>query len=163
MRKQEEHHELTGTLVYFRWRSMLRRCRYPSQRNFKYYGGRGIGVCDRWQRSLLAFVEDMGLPPSAQHSIERNDVNGNYCPENCVWMVLDKQNQNKRNSRRLTLGTQTLTLPQWAHRIGITPNCLRTRLDTLGWPLERALTTGPRRRVAQLFAPPGAGAFSACH
>lgn len=86
---------------YAVWTSMVRRCREPDDKNFGLYGGRGIKVCDRWAASYENFVEDMGERPSSDYSIERIDVNGDYRPENCKWILKSLQGKNKRNSQSI--------------------------------------------------------------
>lgn len=86
---------------YRTWAAMKGRCKYPSVKGFKDYGGRGIKVCDRW--SVFGnFLADMGPRPSLQHSIDRIDVNGNYEPENCRWAT-GVQAANKRPASILWL------------------------------------------------------------
>jgi hypothetical protein len=79
------------------WTSMHRRCEDPGVAGYKHYGGRGIGVCDRWD-DFRAFMSDMGPKPSPGHSIDRINVNGNYEPSNCRWATATEQAQNKRNT-----------------------------------------------------------------
>lgn len=78
------------------WHQMRYRCERPKTRNYRYYGGRGIRVCDRWQ-NFENFKSDMGPRPSAQHTLERVDVNGNYEPDNCKWATYEEQALNKRH------------------------------------------------------------------
>lgn len=78
------------------WSSMKDRCSNSNNENFSNYGGRGIEVCERWLSSFSNFIEDMGAKPFADASIERVDVNGNYCPENCTWIPLKDQWKNRR-------------------------------------------------------------------
>jgi len=75
---------------------MRRRCNYPQDRGYKNYGGRGIKVCERWDTSFAAFLEDMGKAPSPKHSIDRVNNNGNYEPGNCRWATMKEQMQNRR-------------------------------------------------------------------
>jgi hypothetical protein len=74
---------------------MRKRCRSPNNKGYKYYGGRGIKCCERWDDYLL-FIEDMGRCPPG-YGIERRDVNGDYEPSNCSWEPLSVQSENRRN------------------------------------------------------------------
>ena len=86
------------------WRAMKRRCENPKNKRYKDYGGRGIKVCERWD-SFENFLADMGRRPKTDFSLERKDNNGNYSPENCVWVAMAEQNRNKRNTIRTSDGT----------------------------------------------------------
>ena len=78
---------------YNSWRAMKARCLNP---NNEHYGGRGIRVCKRWLNSFDNFLKDMGSRPSAKHSIERINNNGNYTPKNCCWTTQPEQLKNRR-------------------------------------------------------------------
>lgn len=91
-------HGLSGTKEHKIWCGMRDRCNRPNNLVFKHYGGRGIKVCARWD-SFELFLADMGPLPAPDYSIERIEVDGDYCPENCCWIPLKEQNNNKRNSR----------------------------------------------------------------
>lgn len=82
------------------WAGMLQRCKNPRLANYKYYGGRGITVCDRWM-SFENFFADMGPRPSLEHSIDRYPNNdGNYEPGNCRWALHCEQVAGKRKAVR---------------------------------------------------------------
>lgn len=94
--KRSKRHGATGTAEYSTWQGMKARCLNPNSIGYAFYGGRGITVCDRWLKSFPAFLNDMGMRPSAEHSIDRIDPNGNYEPGNCRWAPPDIQQVNKR-------------------------------------------------------------------
>jgi hypothetical protein len=77
------------------WRGMIERCENPAHIGFKYYGARGITVCERWRKSFAAFLADMGPRPSGL-TLDRIDPNGNYEPDNCRWITPREQRRNQR-------------------------------------------------------------------
>ncbi|MCM1142418.1 MAG: hypothetical protein NC453_27935, partial [Muribaculum sp.] len=95
----------------------------PNNAQFKDYGGRGIKICDRWRNSFENFLADMGKKPTPQHSIDRIDYNGDYCPENCRWATRAEQNNNKRNCIMVTYNGKTQTFKQWCNEHEIPYYC----------------------------------------
>jgi hypothetical protein len=83
---------------YTAWKSMLARC---NNTNNKHYGAQGVKVCRRWQKSFLNFLNDLGLKPSPEHSLDRFPViDGDYKPSNCRWATKSEQSYNRRKFTR---------------------------------------------------------------
>lgn len=87
------------TSTYASYMNMIQRCYNKNNQIYKYYGGRGIKVCDEWLESYENFVKDMGESKPTL-TLERNDVNGNYEKSNCRWATKAEQNKNRRNVKK---------------------------------------------------------------
>lgn len=122
-------HGMTGTNIHARWVAMRARCNNKGSSGYERYGGRGIKVCDRWN-SFELFYQDMGLPPSPEHSIERIDNNGDYSPENCRWATRREQQGNTRFNKHVWLDGERVIVSEAARRLGITPASVRKRIAT---------------------------------
>lgn len=90
--------------TYSTWDAMIQRCTNPKNKKYNIYGGRGIKVCDRWLESFENFLNDMGVKPSSNLSLDRVNVNEDYCPENCRWATGSEQAFNKRKRSTNTSG-----------------------------------------------------------
>lgn len=123
---------------YRSWVAMINRTSSKSNKCYQNYGGRGITVCDRWL-DVRNFVEDMGLKPSDKHTIDRIDVNGNYCPENCRWATQKEQAVNKTTNRRLTYNGITKTMGEWENDLGFKVGTIKGRLR-IGWSVDKAIS-----------------------
>lgn len=134
-----------GTLTYARWKSMMQRCNDPGADNFEHYGGAGVTVCERWQDFAL-FRVDMGECPDKSMTLDRIEGAKGYEPGNCRWATRADQNRNRpRHAVMLTHDEATLSLTEWASRVGLSVNLLSMRLR-LGWTVERALTQPKKTR-----------------
>lgn len=131
-------HRLTGTRVYRSWNSAKQRCLNPNDSNYRNYGGRGISICEHWY-SFDNFLNDMGFPPSPNHTIDRIDVNGNYEPSNCRWATPSEQARNRRNTPLYSYNGKTMSLIEWAEYLGIRTITLRKRLE-YGWTLDKVFS-----------------------
>jgi hypothetical protein len=128
--------------------NMVKRCHRPGSRRWERYGGRGIRVCDAWRFNRTAFFEwaiANGFKEGL--SIERINHDGDYCPENCRFASPKEQANNTSRNRFLTWNGVTLTVAQWAERMGVHNQALQHRVDR-GWDLERIFEQPFRRRVA---------------
>lgn len=135
-------HGLSNVLGYSNWVEMRRRCNDPTRPEYPRYGGRGIKVCARWF-SFQNFIDDMGPPPSAVHSIDRIDNDGDYCPENCRWATFVEQARNNRRNINLTHRGITQCVAAWEQCLGFKEGLVSKRLKR-NWTIERALDTPPQ-------------------
>lgn len=130
---------------FYIWESMIRRCRDEKCKAFKWYGGRGIQVCDRWLNgadgltAFECFLKDIPPRPSRKHSIDRwPDNDGNYEPGNVRWATQQQQQRNRRSNRLVPFKGEMIPLTEAAERIGINSNTVWGRLK-IGWSIEDAL------------------------
>lgn len=132
---------------YMVWWAMLRRCRKPEYRDYRWYGARGIKVCERWD-SYHAFLTDMGRRPSPKHWIERVDNDGDYEPSNCIWLTAEEQAKNRRNTIWVTFRGEEKTLTDWCRQFDIPYYRTLTRLQR-GWPPELAISEPAGARLTK--------------
>lgn len=103
-RRSEAHtkHGKTKTRLYGVWLNMKNRCYNKNVRSYKNYGAQGVEVCNEWLNDFSAFSEwayTSGYDPNAPYgkcTLERVNVYGNYCPENCTWVDAKAQANNRR-------------------------------------------------------------------
>lgn len=119
-------HGMRKSREYGSWRAMKKRCLEPHFHAFKNYGGRGIKICDRWINSFENFFADMGIRPQ-NGTLERKDNEGDYTPENCIWIPLGWQAKNRRSSHRITFSGKTLIISEWAKLLGVSSATLYSR------------------------------------
>ena len=128
------------------WNSMKQRCYNENHEAYSRYGGREISVCDEWRNDSYAFREwAVANGYRDDLTLDRIDVNGNYCPENCRWVTRKEQNNNRTDNLILTIDGKTQSLPEWAEELGLSYNGIYYRLRK-GWPIEKVLTPRIRRR-----------------
>jgi hypothetical protein len=95
--EQSTKHGRCGSPEYIVWLGMKARCCNPNASNFRFYGARGVSICERWL-AFENFISDMGEKPSPDHTIDRINPFGDYEPSNCRWVTWDVQVANKRSA-----------------------------------------------------------------
>lgn len=124
---------------------MRARCERTTSDKYAYYGGRGITVCDEWKsyENFASWAKEHGYAEGL--TLDRIDVNGMYCPENCRWVTWKEQQNNKRNTKRYEYNGESHTLSEWADVVGLPIHTLRDRVYR-GWSIDRMLTQ-PKREI----------------
>lgn len=126
------------TKEYRAWANMWQRCTNPKNSTFKFYGDRGITVCDRWKSSTM-FIADVGPSPSEAHTLERINNSIGYCPSNVKWALIGEQTRNRRSTNLISFNGKTMCLRDWADTLGISRLTLTSRFR-IGMSIEEALT-----------------------
>lgn len=134
-------HGDTKSRLYSIYHGIKKRCINENAYNYRNYGARGICICNEWLDSWDCFKEwAYASGYNDTLSIDRIDVNGNYCPENCRWVDRVAQANNRRTSKNITYAGQTHTLAEWASILDIPYKKLYNRIRR-GWDLDRAFNT----------------------
>ena len=122
--KEHITHGMTDSRLYHIWRGLRTRCNFYKSKDYINYGGRGITVCEEWEKDFMSFYNwAMSNGYRDDLTIDRIDVNGNYCPENCRWADIATQSRNKRNTVNITINGETKCSTEWERILGI---CRRT-------------------------------------
>ena len=134
-------HGKSKTKEYRKWVSMKRRCEDKSDPHYSNYGNRGIKVCEEWSNSFESFYAwVMMTRKSSDLTLERIDVNGDYCPENCTWVDKKAQANNRTSNRIYTHNGETKNLTQWCEDLGLKYGTIHSRIYRNGWSFEDAIT-----------------------
>lgn len=126
------------------YHGIIQRCENPKYRLYKYYGDRGIKMCKEWRESFHMFYADVGKRPSKEHSLDRIDNDGDYCPGNCQWVTQTEQGRNKRNNRILHSSKDSMCVTAWAEVLGVSPYVLTNRIR-YGWCDTKVLLLPPKK------------------
>lgn len=144
-------HGKAGNRLYNIWCQMKQRCYYKKGRAYKWYGAKGITVCDSWLADFMTFYNwaiDNGY--NAKLQIERLDSTKDYCPSNCTWSDYHIQSRNRSSNVFLTYKGTTMCMKDWADKIGMKPITLRARVVVMNWSTERALTEPINNKIKTL-------------
>jgi hypothetical protein len=137
---KRERHGMNKSPEHRAWVHMKQRCTNPNKREYPHYGGRGIKVCAEWMHSFSAFYRHVGPRPSARHSLDRINVNGDYEPGNVRWATHQEQINNTTVVRLVTLNGKTQSVSAWEREMGLSKGQVRSR-EAQGWATEAAILT----------------------
>lgn len=142
-------HGKHDTRLYRIWQAMKNRCYNKNAPDYqKWYGGRGIKMCDEWKNNFLSFYEwSINNGYSDELSIDRINYNGDYEPSNCRWATTKEQANNTKGCRNIEYNGETHTMMEWSEILGINYWVINTRLNTYKWSVERAFTQPVKRRT----------------
>lgn len=128
--------------TYTAWVDMKQRCSNPKTHSYRWYGARGVKVCDRWLDSFTNFLEDMGAKPDGR-SLDRIDNYGDYEPTNCRWATHDQQVDNTRRNVICVVEGQKVPLSLIVRTKNLSAKEARAiykRIKVHGWSVDRAFT-----------------------
>lgn len=135
-RKITTKHGRSGSRLYEIWCNMKKRCYNKENPAYKYYGGRGVSVCNEWDSSFESFRDWAGSNGYKDDlTIDRINVNGNYTPENCRWVPKSEQAKN----RRCVILYQGFCRSEWARKLGVKSNSLLYYMNKNNCDLEKAV------------------------
>lgn len=122
------------------WNGIKRRCLHDNEPRYFQYGGRGIKMCEAWQKSFDYFA-DWALANGYEEglTIERVDVNGDYCPDNCTWITRREQAFNKRDTIWVDYMGRHIQLRKLCYEMNLNYDAINNRIVALGWDAERAI------------------------
>lgn len=136
---RQSSHGLCNHRLYTIFSRMKDRCYNKNASNYKYYGARGIKICDDWLTDFIRFYAwSMENGYKGNLTIDRIDVNGNYEPDNCRWVTHLEQQHNKTNSVILDYNGKSLCISEWAQVLNISASTLYARFHQ-GLPVEQIL------------------------
>lgn len=127
-----------GTPEYAVWVAIKNRCYNPKSPYYKFYGGRGIIMCDKWRKDFVAFLKDVGRRPNPKLTLDRVNNSKGYEPGNVRWTTRKVQSRNMRSNVNITFRGRTQCISAWAEEVGVTHATLSYRLKN--WSVEKALT-----------------------
>lgn len=125
--------------LYEIWKGIKARCFNINSKDYRNYGGRGITICDEWLDYNVFSNWAIYNKYINGLTIERIDVNGNYCPENCCWIENKYQGQNTRKVKRFIYNEKSYTIRQLSENFNVNYYTLKARLTQYGWDIEKAI------------------------
>lgn len=147
-RERLKTHGDSGTKLYDVWLKMISRCSNQLDKDYIYYGAKGVFVCENWKDDFSAF-KNWAISSGYKDglTIDRINTEGGYIPSNCRFITMAKQQRNKRNNRIIEFGGNSMCLQdaieKYGHLFadGVTSKTVRSRVSGYGWSFEKSIST----------------------
>lgn len=149
--KRMSTHKMSKTRLYRVWAGVKNRCYNENASNYKYYGAKGITMCDEWKDSFESFRNwaiASGYNENARPqecTLDRIDNNSGYSPNNCRWANHQEQCNNQSSNKIIAFNGESHSMSEWADVIGMEYTTLRARIRR-GMSISEALTKPVRSR-----------------
>lgn len=140
MKHRNYTHGKSKERIYRTWAGMIARCKTKSATGYEHYGGRGIKVYDEWNDFVKFYEWAKNNGYDDTMSIERKDVDGNYCPENCIFIPMSEQVNNQKRTHFIEYKNEKHNVVQWAEILSMSDKTLMSRIRA-GWSIDRAFNT----------------------
>ena len=127
-REMHLKHGGSGSRLYEIWCGMRKRCNNPNAENYPHYGGRGIQVCPEWENYEIFREWALRSGYDDTLTLERENVNGNYCPDNCTWVPLKRQARNRTSNRNIDINGETHSLVEWCEILDLNYSTVYSRI-----------------------------------
>ena len=138
-------HGMSNSRIYRIWKKMKERCTNTNSNNYAHYGGKGIKICDEWLNDFTEFYNwSMANGYTDELTIDRIDVSGNYCPENCRWVDMKTQQRNRTNNIQIEYQGKKMCLSEVAEKLGVNQKMIQNRYRR-GYSEREMLTLGTRK------------------
>ena len=147
--RKGEKHGMHTHLLYGVWQNMKNRCYNPTMNNYKWYGEKGIEVCEEWKNSFLCFytwAKNSGWKIGL--TIDRIDIDRNYEPPNCRWATPTQQARNRSTNIVVEDNGERICLLELCERKGVNYRTVLCRIQKYHWPIDRAINTPTCRELA---------------
>ena len=134
-------HNLKNTRLYYIWSCMKQRCYNENHKQYKDYGQRGIKICNEWHEFINFYNWAINNDYQDNLTIDRINNNGNYEPNNCRWVNMKIQSNNRRSNHIIEYKNETHTLKEWCDILKLNYKTIQTRINSLKWNVEKAFET----------------------
>lgn len=134
-------HNLKNTRLYYIWSCMKQRCYNENHKQYKDYGQRGIKICNEWHEFINFYNWAINNDYQDNLTIDRINNNDNYEPDNCRWVNMKIQSNNRRSNHIIEYKNEKHTLKEWCDILKLNYKTIQTRINSLKWDAEKAFET----------------------